>query len=585
VIVNGFLTTVDDQADQKERMNRATGTKGALSSALVLATAGGLLTAGGTAASAVTNCTSPLYKRQFYANTTFSGTPKKTDCDSAIDQNWGSGAPASGLPADNFGVRWTVTRDFGSGGPFTLPLSAQDGIRVYLDDTRKVDLWKNLSATQSKTVNLAVPSGKHTLRVDFANWTGKANVTFAYKPATSVGVDKIKPLVPTGSSATYDSATGRAKVSWSRNQEMDLAGYRVFRRLKGSTTWTRVTTTTATSYTDASLPVTGDTYYYEVRAYDTAGNESAGTTDRPVTTTDRTAPAVPQGVAVTDSSEKGGLRTGWTAVPGAASYQVYRATSENGSFSRVGSTGQVSYRDATAEQGVTYYYRVTALDAAGNESARSGAVSGRRRDDTPPPAVTGLTVTPTAYGFELNWAANPAPDLARYVVYAGELIGDEDGKVCSVHAVEWLAAGSTSYAYRTLPDGEERCFFVDAVDANGNSHWEWTREPNIVTATERDTTPGLATPEGSPLQLTASTAEYGASPVTLSWDAVADATGYRVYRWNPDTGTYEKLAATSRESYEDTTAAKGVTHYYWVTAVYADGTESAPGADYAVLAP
>ncbi|MET9900378.1 PA14 domain-containing protein [Streptomyces sp. NPDC006446] len=566
-------------------MNRAISAKGTLSSALALATAGGLLTAAGTAASAVTNCTSPVYKRQFYANTTFSGTPKKTDCDSAIDQNWGSGAPASGLPANNFGVRWTVTRDFGSGGPFTLPVTAQDGIRVYLDEEPKVDLWKNVSATRSKTVNLAIPRGKHTLRIDFVNWTGKANVTFAYKPVTSATADKIKPLVPTGPSATYDTATGKAKVSWSQNKEMDLAGYRVFRRLKGGTTWTRLTTTTATSYTDTTLPVTGVTYDYEVRAYDKAGNESEGTAPRSVTTADRTAPAVPAGLAVTDSSDKGGLRTGWSAVAGASSYRVYRAAAENGSFSRIGSTGEVSYRDSTAEQGATYYYRVTAVDAAGNESARSGAVSGRRRDDTPPSAVTGLTATPTGYGFELNWDANPTPDLGRYVVYAGELLGDEEEQVCSVHEVEWLSADTTSYAYRTLPDGDERCFFIDAVDDDWNSHWKWTREPNIVPATERDTTPGVATPGGSPVELTASTADNGAAPVSLSWDAVADATGYQVYRWNPGTGSYEKLAATSQRFYEDTTAAKGATHYYWVTAMHADGTESAPGADYAILAP
>jgi len=97
----------------------ARGTTSALSAALVLATAGGLLTAAGISASAATNCTSPVYTRQFYANTTFSGTPKKTDCDSVIDQNWGTGVPASGLPKDNFGVRWTVTRDFGSGDPWS----------------------------------------------------------------------------------------------------------------------------------------------------------------------------------------------------------------------------------------------------------------------------------------------------------------------------------------------------------------------------------------------------------------------------------------------------------------------------------
>ncbi|KFG00683.1 hypothetical protein IQ62_12255, partial [Streptomyces scabiei] len=101
--------------------------------AVVLAAAGGLLTATAATAAAAVTCASPVYKQQLFANTTFSGTPKKTVCDSAIDQNWGTGAPATGLPSNNFGVRWTVTRDFGSGGPFTLAVSGLDGIRVYLD--------------------------------------------------------------------------------------------------------------------------------------------------------------------------------------------------------------------------------------------------------------------------------------------------------------------------------------------------------------------------------------------------------------------------------------------------------------------
>src|SRR5689334_20381224 len=142
-------------------MNPARRTTAATATALVLTTAGGLLTA--TSAAAATTCTSPVYKRQFFANTTFSGTPKKTDCDTTVNENWGTKAPASGLPKDNFGVRWTVTRDFGSGGPFALPVAAQDGLRVYLDGTRKIDLWKNVSSTVKKTVNVTIPSGKHTL--------------------------------------------------------------------------------------------------------------------------------------------------------------------------------------------------------------------------------------------------------------------------------------------------------------------------------------------------------------------------------------------------------------------------------------
>ncbi|WP_225838677.1 fibronectin type III domain-containing protein [Streptomyces sp. NK08204] len=565
-------------------MNPARHTTASAATAVVLATAGGLLTATTAPASAATTCTSPVYKRQFFANTTFSGTPAKTDCDDVIDQNWGTGAPATGLPSNYFGVRWTVTRDFGSGGPFALTASAQDGIRVYLDGTRKIDLWKNVSSTVSKTLNLTIPSGKHTLRVDFVNWTGTANVKFGYTPRTSADVDTVKPLTPTGASVSYDPATGKAKLAWAKNKEMDLAGYKVYRRLKDSSSWTKVAATTATSYTD-SPPTTGATYYYEVRAYDRAGNVSAGTADLPVTTADRTPPAAPAGVSADSGGD--GVSLAWGTVADAGTYRVYRATSADGTYSRIATAGQPSYLDASGTEGTRYYYRVTAVDAAGNESARSAAVSGVHEDLTPPSAVTGLTVSPTGYGFHLAWDANPTPDLARYVVYAGELHpvdeAEPDGeKVCLVYAAEWLSTSTTSYDYPTLPDGEERCFFIDAVDDDGNSHYEWTRSPNIVNATELDTTPSVPTPDGSPVQVEASP---GNGVVGLSWNAVADATGYQVYRWNPDTHAYEKLAATTQTSYTDTGATSGTTHYYWVTAQYADGTESAPGADYAVLLP
>ncbi|MFC9950854.1 PA14 domain-containing protein [Streptomyces prasinus] len=561
-------------------MNPARRTTPAVATALVLATAGGLLTAVATPASAATTCASPVYKRQFFANTTFSGKPKKTDCDSRIDQNWGTGAPASGLPANNFGVRWTVTRDFGSGGPFSFPVETRDGIRVYLDGVRKVDLWKNVSTTVKKTVDVTVPSGKHTLRVDFVNWTGAANVKFDYVPRTSATVDKVKPRTPAGIAATYDAATGKAKVTWSKNKEMDLAGYRVYRRLKGSTYPAEpLTTTTSTSYTNTPPP-TGQTYYYETRAVDKAGNESAGTADQAVTTVDRTAPPAPTGLST--GSEPEGLRVGWSAVQGAVSYRVYRAAGADGTYIGVGSTEQVSYVDASAAEGTAYSYRVTALDAAGNESARSAAVSGSRRDLTPPPAVTGVAVTPTEYGFAVRWDASPAADLASYVVRRGELLGDEEERMCSLYPGYYVSAGTTSYAYTALPDGEESCFIVDAVDDAGNSSFRWTGEARIVTATELDMTPGVATPEGSPVRLTATSEEAG---VELSWSPVADATGYQVYNWNPRTEAYERLAATTGSSYRDTGAVKGTTHFYRVTARYADGTESAPGADGVVLAP
>ncbi|ANW16766.1 cellulose 1,4-beta-cellobiosidase [Streptomyces clavuligerus] len=570
-------------------MNPARRTTAAAATAVVLATAGTLLSTTAPAAAAPVSCASPAFTREFFANTTFSGRPRATDCDSAIDQNWRAGAPASGLPRDNFGVRWSVTRDFGSGGPFTLRADAQDGIRVHLDGVRRIDLWSNVSSTRGKTVNLTVPAGKHTLRVDFVNWTGNADVDFTYTPRTSASVDKVEPLAPRGASAAYDKGTRRTRVAWSKSPEMDLAGYRVYRRAQGASFGTRpLATTTSTSYSDTTVPATGATYLYEVRAYDRAGNESAGTADQSVVTTDRTPPPAP--AAPTALSEYDGIRLTWPTDPAAASYRVYRATGTNGAFTRIADTARGTHLDTRAADAATHTYRITALDRAGNESGRSAPVSVFRRDLTAPPAVTGLRVTPTGYGFALTWDASRAPDAKTYVVHWGELMGDEEEQICYGSPVEYLAAGTTSHDYLTLPDGDEVCFFVDVLDTAGNSSLRQTGTAHAVTATEIDTTPGVPTPEGSPLRVTAHGAG-GTEGNTVSWSGLDPsspqaARGYRVHRWNPVTARYEKIAdIASGTSYTDTRAGRGTTSYYWVTAVAADGTESLPAGDWAVSAP
>ncbi|MET8415031.1 PA14 domain-containing protein [Streptomyces sp. NPDC005098] len=647
----------------------------------VAATSCSLLTAvGTTTASAATTYASPVFKRQFFANTTFSGTPKKTDCDSVIDQNWGTGAPASGLPTNNFGVRWSLTRDFGSGGPFTFTASGLDGIRVYVDGVRKVDIWKNVSTTQKKTVNVTVPKGKHSLRIDFVNWTGSANVKFAYTPRTSATVDKVKPLAPVGVKAVLDNATANAKVTWTKNNEMDLAGYRVYRRLEGSSTFTHVKTTTATSY--AGLPPeAGKTYYYEVRAYDKAGNVSTGSTDQPVTTVAVTAPA-----GLTAQGTDAAIVLSWQPVPGAVHYNLrsndlkvrsvtatsfsdtsvkrskewtYEVAAVDGAGrASAYSSGVTAYRpvaapkdivatpgiskatftwttdhavdgavydyhvyrsetlpvDTSAEPvrcttswkslgdgrlqytctdtspagGRTYHYVFKAYDDASKESLPSATVdvTTLARDTTPPAAVTGLTTEATEYGIELHWNANTEPDLKRYVVYVGELIDSEDERVCYGVSSVYLGAGTTSYTDERLPDGEERCYVVDAEDTSGNSSFRATHDAEIAVVTERDLTPSVETPDNASLTLTALKGATGTS-VDLSWKTVADATGYLVERWNPATDAYEQLTTgpVTEVSYTDATAPAGTTHFYRVTPVLRDGTEAAPAAAWVILAP
>ncbi|MGW1192046.1 PA14 domain-containing protein [Streptomyces sp. NPDC002559] len=508
-------------------MNRPRGTTVATAGAVVLATAGGLLSVAAPAASAAVTCASPVFKRTFYANTTFSGTPKGTDCDSVIDQNWGTGAPGiKGMPANNFGVRWSMTRDFGSGGPFTFTASSRDGIRVYLDGVRKVDMWKNVSTTVSKTVQVTVPSGRHSLRIDFVNWTGAADVKFSYAPRTSATVDKVKPLVPAGTTVAYSPTDMSTKIGWAWNKEMDLAGYRVYRRLKGASYPTKpIATTTSTSYTDTTVPKDGNVYYYEVRAYDKAGNVSSGTADLAVTTVDRTAPAAPKGVEDNWSMDfPTEITLYWDSntEPDLAGYRVYRSTSnpvaltpENLLTGDKLSPG--GYTGPLPPTGDVYYYVVTAVDTHGLESPASATAMYYTRDLTGPvdTALNARAVESEA-GVTLDWDASErtSDDFAGYSVFRRTVRGT------TVGVSEEVGKGvrGTTFTDAAPPPGFTYRYRVVAVDHARNGGVP-SQELTLDVV-------GNTTAPAAVAGLTATPKENG---VTLSWDA-NDEPGFDHYR-------------------------------------------------------
>ncbi|MFF0751321.1 PA14 domain-containing protein [Streptomyces sp. NPDC004267] len=485
----------------------------ALAGLVTLAASGGLLTATATPAAAAVTCNSPVWTAQYYANTTFSGTPKLTACDSAIAENYGYGDPAGvTLPKDNFSVRWSLTRDFGSGGPFTFAAETQDGIRVYLDGVRRIDLWRNVSTTQKKSVDLTVPAGRHSIRVDFVTWTGAANVKFAYAPRTSAAVDTVKPLAPTGVSAAYDRAANRATVAWAANKEMDLAGYRVYRRT--GAVWTRVSGTallTARTFADTPPP-TGEAYGYEVRAVDKAGRESAGSTDGTVTTVDRTAPAVPAGLKATDGPA--GIALSWQPSPGAAKYAVYRQrTGTTEAAAQVATVTGASWTDAAAAEKTGYTYTVSAVDAAGNASAR--ATVSAARGDYAPGTPTGLTAAFTAgRGISLAWTAPADADLATYDVY-------RDGSLYRE------GVQGTAYTDVTVEHGTTYTYTVKAVDKAGHR--------SAPSGAASATTDGDKIAPAPVAGLKATAREDG---VLLEWQANTepDLARYDLYRgeWIPD---------------------------------------------------
>jgi cellulose 1,4-beta-cellobiosidase len=127
-----------------------------------------------------------------------------------------------------------------------------------------------------------------------------------------------------------------------------------------------------TTYTNTGL-TNGTTYYYVVTASNAAGESvnSAAAMATPAAAV--TAPAAP--TALTATAGNAQVSLSWTASAGATSYNVKRALTAAGPFTTIASNvTAASYTNTDLTNGTTYYYVVSAVNAAG-QSANSAVAS------------------------------------------------------------------------------------------------------------------------------------------------------------------------------------------------------------------
>jgi len=127
------------------------------------------------------------WRGEYFANMYLSGAPALVRYDNVINFNWGTGAPASGLPADRFSVRWTNQVRFDA-GTYTFYATADDGVRLWVNDVLIIDQWRDGGArTHAATRTLG--AGTHALRLEYYENTGEALVQLRWErgtPATEV---------------------------------------------------------------------------------------------------------------------------------------------------------------------------------------------------------------------------------------------------------------------------------------------------------------------------------------------------------------------------------------------------------------
>ena len=360
--------------------------------------------------------------------------------------------------------------------------------------------------------------------------------------------DETKPNTPSGLSASASSSS----ISLSWNSVSGAESYKIYRSTSASGSYTFIKSTSSTYYSDSSVS-SGVTYYYKVSAVNSAG-ESSQSSYVSARIDGTTAPNTPSGLSASASSSS--ISLSWNSVSGAESYKIYRSTSVSGSYTFIKSTSSTYYSDSSVSSGVTYYYKVSAVNSAG-ESSQSSYVSARIDGTTAPNTPSGLSASASSSSISLSW--NSVSGAESYKIYRSTSVSGSYTFIKST--------SSTYYSDSSVSSGVTYYYKVSAVNSAGESS-----QSSYVSA---KISGGSTNYEPCPPTVSCS----GTSSVTVSWTPATSSgcgrpTSYNVLRKSQITGQFETLVSnTTRTSYTDSQPFPGKT-IYGVTAVNDYGSAS-----------
>ena len=380
-------------------------------------------------------------------------------------------------------------------------------------------------------------------------------ITYVDKSAA----DTEAPTAPTNVTTT-DITTTTAKVTWTApTDNVGVAGYNVYVN-DSETPVNGETLVTGTEYELKDLTA-GTGYTVTVKAVDAAGNVSDGAAHTFTTNNaaDTEAPSAPTNVVVTDVTTTTAKVT-WSEAKdnvGVVGYNVY--LNEAKVNETLITTTEYDLTALTEE--TNYSVKVTAVDAAENESGRSEAATFTtpKTQDTEAPSVpAGVTASDvTQTGAKITWTAS-----ADNVGVAGYNVYVDETKVNTDKLVEGLELELTGLTPET-----EYTVTVSAVDAAGN---ESGRSAAFTFTTLKNEEPA---PEKPSAPTNVKVSEITHTTAIVTWEPAAEramAPGYNVYL---DDKKQNELPIEGTE-YKLTGLKVGTRYNVAVTVVDVDGIES-----------
>lgn len=340
------------------------------------------------------------------------------------------------------------------------------------------------------------------------------------------------PRAPTALSVTKNITGTDIELSWGASAGVSI--YRIYQATASGGPYVQVSQTSSPINNPIAGLTAGTKYFFIVRAF-TGSLQSSDSNEASVI------PLLqPNGPLATVNGAN--IDLSWATVVGASTYDLQRS-SDRGSFSTVATgIGTTSYADTTGITGSTYTYRFVPRDASGTAfatSLESVDVSFGVTPETPRNLIGFATSNSS---IRLDWIQTP--NSAAYVLSRSTVSGGPYASITSTTATTYVDAG--------LTPGTVYYYIVRTRDLSGN-----------LSANSNEVAISLA---AIPTGLTATALP---NYQQLSWNTVASATGYSVFRSTSPGGPYGKIAVgVATNSYQDSNITNGTLYYYVVAAEF-----------------
>lgn len=283
----------------------------------------------------------------------------------------------------------------------------------------------------------------------------------------------------------------------------------------------------------------------------------------------RSAPMRPQSLTATRGAYFDRILLDWDLVPGATSYEIYRATYDIGTpFSSstplitVGASSD-SYTDFGVQNNYVYRYWVKAVNAFG-KSQFSPRASGNIPNGSVPDIPENVLSTNGVYTDRVKVTWDYSERASRYSVYRNTID----------------AVGTASQVASNLSSEE----WEDTTANPGIFYYYWVRAGNNTgNSAASDSDFGFVrsvNPPDAPSGLTATDSLFP-NKVSLVWNSTSNTDSYSVFRNTSDStvGATEIATGLTATSYDDTSVTPDVVYYYWVVAVNVGGSSPFSASD------